>query len=321
MRPFADRVDELVADCRRAPTTGELELEALGFAMAFEAAAEDPEAEAGPVAAALADHPDPHAAAALRAFALYARGPLRDEAAARTSESTPSEGDSATLAAQVGTFEVGGVWRAVSREVTVHMAWLARPGDQRQAFVVVTGAEELGAPLLGGGMSTVPLGEGMDQWLAAMVASLGTGEPERSDADRLLGALRRGAATNAALLVESSLTLAMGARLAAHALAGDAEAVPALPFVADEAETDDDRAAYVQRLLLHAVEEGVDPVDTDALAAWFATFQSRGPREQLRRLGLERGPRPAPPSARRRDAAGDRAKKRKAARKARRRNR
>ena len=58
-RPFADLVDELVADCRRAPTVGELELEALGFAMAFESAVAEQEAEAPAVADALAAHERP----------------------------------------------------------------------------------------------------------------------------------------------------------------------------------------------------------------------------------------------------------------------
>jgi hypothetical protein len=300
---------------------GELELEALGFAMAFEAAAEAPEAEAAAVVEALAGLHDPHADAALRALALYARGPLRNAAQRRTSKSGGSEPPSSTFAAQVGVFEVGGVWRARSREVAVDMAWLVRPGEQRQAFVAVTGADDLGAPLLGGGMSSVPAGEGIDHWLDAVVASLGTAAPEPSDAAVLLGALRRGAETNAAVLVESSLTLSMGARLAAHALGGASDAVPALPFVADDAETDDDRAAYVQRLLLHAREEGVDPADTAALTAWFTRFRDRRPAEQLKRLGLTRSvatDRPEPP--RRRDGP-DRRAKRKAARKARKRNR
>ena len=309
-RPFADLAGELVADCRRAPTVGERELEALGFAMAFEAAAEDPEAEARAVVDALAAMDGPHAAGALRAFALFARGPLRDAAEA-----------SGARADGVGEFEVGGAWQAGSPEVRVHMAWLARPDESRQAFVAVTGAPELGSPLLGGGMSMVPQGEGVVQWLDAMVASLGTSPPESVEPDAIVAALRRGAQTNAAVLVESSLTLAMGARLAAHALAGAAGAVPPLPFVADEAESDDDRAAYVQRLLLRAAEEGTDPADTEALGAWFSTFQARRPAEQLRRLGLPALPGDGQTPAPRRQRPPDRRTKRKAARKARRRNR
>jgi hypothetical protein len=306
VRPFPELVDDLVADVRRAPDVREAEMEALGFAMGFEAVVEDQAAEAPLVVDALRVREEENeAGAALRAIALYGRGPLRDEAAGVEPRGS--------RAADVGRFDVAGVWRAASPEVTAHFTWLGRPGGVHQSFVVVTGPDLLGAPLLGGGMSNVPADEDVDQWLAAVVGALGTAAPEEAPADELLDRLRRGAATNDAVLVEVSASLAMGARLAAHALAGAADAIPPLEWPAEEAETDDDRAAYVQRVLVRAVEEGVDPSDTDALAAWFADFQDRAPGRQLRGLGV-RAPKPPRADAKRRA-------KRRAAKQARRRNR
>jgi hypothetical protein len=305
MRPFPELVDDLVADVARAPDVREAEMEALGFAMGFESVVADQHDEAPAVVEALAGRDGDAAGAALRAIALFGRGPLRDAAAGIEARGA--------LATDVGRFDVAGVWRAAAPEVAAHFAWLARPGGVHQSFVVVTGPDLLGAPLLGGGMSNVPAEEDVDAWLAAVVQALGTGAPEEAPAEELLDRLRRGAATNGAVLVEASAALAMGARLAAHALAGDAAAVPPITWAADEGETDDDRAAYVQRVLVRAVEEGVDPSDRDALAAWFADFQDRAPARQLRGLGV-RAPRPPRGDPKRRA-------KRRAAKQARRRNR
>jgi hypothetical protein len=307
VRPFPELVDDLVADVGRAPDVREAEMEALGFAMGFESVVEDQAGEAARVVEALRAREGPAAEAALRSIALFGRGSLR-EASAHVDVDLRRP-----PAADVGRFEVEGVWRAAAPEVAAHFAWLGRPGGVAQSFVVVTGPDLLGAPLLGGGMSNVPPEEDVDQWLAAVVQALGTGAPAEATAEELLGRLRRGAGTNDAVLVEVSAALAMGARLAAHALAGAADAVPALAWAADEGETDDDRAAYVQRVLVRAVEEGVDPTDREALLDWYAGFQDRAPARQLRGLGV---PAPRPPRA---DAK--RRAKRRAAKQARRRNR
>jgi hypothetical protein len=307
-RPFADLVDELVADCRNAPAIGDLELEALGFATAFEAVVEDQAGEAAAVVERLAAHAEPHAAAALRAIALYGRGPLGDEAA----RAAPA-GDGPP-AAHVGIFEVQGVWRSRSDDVVADLVWLGRPDGTRQSFVAVTGPDGLGGPLLGGGLGSVPDGEDCDDWLGALTGALGTGLPKAVTPQAVVRRLQAGAATNDAILVEVSAPLAMGMRLAAHALAGRADAVPALPFDIEGADSDDDRAAYINRVLARAVAEGVDPADRAALLDWHAGFQRRTPNHQLQGLGVA-----SPPTRRGGDA--ERRAKRKAARKARRRNR
>jgi len=316
VRSFTELAGDLVADVRRAPDAATAELEALGFAMAFEAAAEDPGAEAGEVAAALAGRRDPHADAALRALALFARGPLRDAAAAHEVDVSRAP------ARDIGAAAAEGAWRLEARDVVAHVAWLARPAGTPQSFVLVTGADGRGAPLLGGGLTTARQGQSEDERLAEVMSALGAGDLAPVAPEALVEHLARGARTNAALLVEVSLTLAMGARVAAHALAGAADAVPDLAWSADETDTDDDRAGFVERLLARAAHDGVDATDPDALAAWFAAFQQRRPREQLKLLGLPGVASGEDQEAARRVRGGDpRRARRKAARRARRRNR
>lgn len=322
---FADLVPELVADLRRSPDPASVELEALGFAMTLERMAEQPGIEAAEVVAALRGEGSVESLGALRVFGLYG-GPVVRSAAAVASAELPDD-----LA--VGTLAPAGVWRAESPDVAVHLAWLSRPGPwPDQSFTLVTGPDRFGAPLLGGGMGTAPEDEDAAAWRDAMVAALGTGAPVEVPGSDLLDRLARGAGTNAAAVVEVSAALAMGARIASVALGGGGVDDPAvaLAWSLDETESDDERASYLQRLLLAAVADGVDPDDRLALASWTAELQQRRPREQLRRLGLagggdlpEGGP-DGPPAARARPGGGDAAAKRakrKAQRKARKRNR
>jgi len=324
---FADLVAELVADLRRSPDPGSVELEALGFAMTLERMAEQPGIEAAEVVAVLRGEGSVEALSALRAFQLYG-GPVVRSAAAVAADELPDD-----LA--VGTLAPAGVWRASSSDVVVHLAWLERPGPwPDQSFTLVTGPDRFGAPLLGGGMGTAPAEEDAASWRAAMVEALGTGAPAEVSGADLLERVALGAGTNAAAVVEVSAALAMGARIASVALGGGGADDPAvaLAWSLDETESDDERASYLQRLLLSAVADGVDPNDRLALASWTAELQKRRPREQMKQLGLAGGadadpdlsppglePAPRAPAGGA-DAAAKRAK-RKAQRKARKRNR
>jgi len=133
--------------------------------------------------------------------------------------------------------------------------------------------------------------------------------------------MKRGAATNRALMSEVSVTLAMGLDIGAHALGGSVDAIEGVDWTQDDSEDDDERAAFLLRVLERAVDDGVDATDPDALAAWRLDFAELSPREQLRALGLPPIPSKDDPQRRRRAADARRRARRKAQRRARKRNR
>jgi hypothetical protein len=283
--------------------------------MTLERVSEEPQVEAREVVEALVADGGVHARAALRAIALLGDDAVwGDMEVGRELPPRDARG--------VGTLRLAALWRAESDDVVVHLAWLTREDGPEQSFTLVSGPERVGAPLLGGGIGTAPADEGPDAWRDAVVAALGTRPPVETTPDELLAWLRRGAATNAAVLVEVSAALGMGVRIAGHVLGSER-----LPVVwsLDETETDDERASYLQRLLLAALADGVDPNDRTALERWHRIFQTRRPKEQLRRLGLGGVPAaedaPAPRAPARPGGEAARRAKRKAARKARKRNR
>jgi hypothetical protein len=311
VRSFADLVDDLLADVRRAPVA-DLELEALSFAMALVWASVTPREDAQAVVDRLSASADPAAAAALRALALLGPPVLRQAAAGVPVDLSDRAGD-------VGRFDVVSAHRAVGPGLVAHVVWLSRPGGRAQSFFLISAADDLGAALLGGGMSGDSDPDGLEARLAQVAGALDVGEFRAVEPDEVLARLRRGATTNRALMAEVSVSLAMGIDLIAHALAGDVEAVPSLDWAEDDQEDDDARAAFLMRVLARALEDGVDPNDAEALAAWRDTFGALSPREQLRALGLPAA-QAGPPHAEKRSDAGRRSK-RKAARKARKRNR
>jgi hypothetical protein len=312
VRPFADLVDDLLRDVRRAPVA-DLELEALSFAMALVWASEEPRREAAEAVDVLAGRAEPAAAAVLRTFALIAPPVVREAAATVPLDRSGPAGD-------VGSFDVQSAWRAVGPGLVAHVVWFARPGGRAQSFFLVTASDDLGAALLGGGMSGDSDPGGLEARLAQITGALDVGEFTQVEPGEVLDRLGRGARTNRALMAEVSVGLAMGIDLAAHALAGDVDAVPGVDWTQDDGEDDDERASFLMRVLSRALEDGVDPADPDALAAWRETFSALSPREQLKRLGLPSVASADDPVPGRRSDS-DRRAKRKAARRARKRNR
>jgi hypothetical protein len=313
MRPFADLVDDLLRDVRRAPIA-DLELEAVSFAMALVWAAERPRDEAQGVVGRLSSTADPDAQATLRALQLLAP-PVVREAAGRVPV------DLSGRAADVGRFDVESAWRAVRPGLVADVVWFARPGGRAQSLFLVTASDDLGAALVGGGMSGDSDPGGLEERLARLSGALDVGDFGPVGAAEVFERMKRGAATNRALMSEVSVTLAMGLDIGAHALGGSVDAIEGVDWTQDDSEDDDERAAFLLRVLERAVDDGVDATDPDALAAWRLDFAELSPREQLRALGLPPIPSKDDPQRRRRAADARRRARRKAQRRARKRNR
>ena len=267
---FAELVGDLVADVRARRTPATLELEALGFAMAFEPPPSDPTAEARRSRTrwrATATRTPTRRCARWRSSAGALRAPPRRPGALRR------RAGAASARSRRGCL-------ALERTTIVATSRGSSGRRPAQSFLLVTAADERGAALLGGGLSAlhaVRLGRTSGSPSSCRRWARATGARRAGRAGRAPAARR---ADEPPCSSRSSMALAMGARRRRARAGRRRPTRRGLGGRRRDRERRRPRESSARARPRYARRRR--PGDADALAAWLEAFQGRSPREQLK---------------------------------------